>query len=455
MLALVVLGGMMLAGVQPAIAQGVGCETKGLGTNAPILTVHGFNSNPGAWSQGAPSMLDIVSKIPGGWASRAFDYERVHLDWVTHLDIGPKLAQTIDCYAQASRKNGGKGKVIVIAHSMGGLATQFAAGQSIEGRSVGDEIGFFIPIATPFMGSVLGNVATSTMLELCKAPARLISPALLPFVTKERCIGDLATDGLSISSDQLRQLPTLPAKIPVRAIAGNVTATTPFFNTHIVETQTDMVVAVPSAVANVSKGGLGGKKVIDCRSSNQFVFFTDASCAHNNLLRDTAVQEEVRKAIQEYLASASSQKPMTNLFGLGLQLGTGWEVLGKKDDPSADVRKVVIKKPCDPQRYRLYCDGFVVANLRAANPILPYKEGESCTSDGVHDDWQWESPVVTRQVIVGGVRGEQFTQQRCGGGDTMHGWRFPSKGVLVYDSALETATPYPDIEQLFQTAVWQ
>jgi pimeloyl-ACP methyl ester carboxylesterase len=89
----------------------------------PILFVHGITSDPTtAWQKpeldGAASISSRVGSIPGTtvWA---FDYHQWSEDWVTDSTIGPALANAITCLASATGK-----RVILVDHSMGGLATQ-------------------------------------------------------------------------------------------------------------------------------------------------------------------------------------------------------------------------------------------------------------------------------------------------------------------------------------------
>lgn len=155
------------ASTQPdAQAASAPCDS-GFGTKVPVLMVHGFNSNPRMWG-GLNSMKDVIEKMVGTHVVEPFDYESTHLSWVTDPTIGPRLAATIDCLAQASLRGGGRGKVIVVAHSMGGLAVQYAANQAVDGRRVADEIGLVVTIATPYTGSLLGNAGAGSLAALCQ-----------------------------------------------------------------------------------------------------------------------------------------------------------------------------------------------------------------------------------------------------------------------------------------------
>jgi len=471
--ATVLFVGLMVGTVQSAVAQSSTCDSS-FGAKVPVLMVHGFNSNPEVWTKPeSTSMENALKTVEGVYILRGFDYSTVHDQWVTDDNIGPKLARTIDCLAQASLKGGGKGKVIVVAHSMGGLAARFAASQTVNGRKVASEIGLVVTLGTPHLGSLLANAGTELATSACRVAVGNLtfSPLLGALVTKEQCLLNFAIRGLSKDSKELKELAPFPPNIPVRAIAGDARAYVSLLFTELmVETNGDTAVGKTSATAESSNTGKGG---------GTFVFRCDAyphglvwqgDCTHNELPKSSYIQGLVRKGIEEYLASTRTPAvPMTNFFGLQLPLGPEWEVLKSPDDPYSSDRKIVIdKRSCGAQDYRPYCSGFVVAKMGGADSKLPYKTGETCNYDQVHDDLGWSPPKVVGTVTVDGATGEHFTQKNVckledgagisRQGDTLHGWRFPSKGVMVYDSEGTdsfNAGPLPGLERLLQNATWK
>ncbi|MFH9229011.1 esterase/lipase family protein [Streptomyces lydicus] len=157
----------------------------------PVLFVHGFRSSPAMWTGGTfkipgnqkPSKIDrptvertnetlaeMVSK-KGRTAALTFDYTPSSTQWVTDRTIGYRLADTISCLKRATGR-----KVIVIAHSMGGLATQWAA--SREGGNVGSEIASVTTLGTPFKGSWLTQCDTSPEknTDRCRLLNSIITP---------------------------------------------------------------------------------------------------------------------------------------------------------------------------------------------------------------------------------------------------------------------------------------
>jgi pimeloyl-ACP methyl ester carboxylesterase len=122
----------------------------------PVLFVHGFNSGPAMWTGEAAKveksnnkLVELVSRT-GSVTSFTFDYRRFSTRWVTDRNIGPRLADTISCL-----RNRADRKVIVVAHSMGGLATQWAA--SDRGGRAGRNILAVVTLGTPHKGSWLAE----------------------------------------------------------------------------------------------------------------------------------------------------------------------------------------------------------------------------------------------------------------------------------------------------------
>jgi len=455
----------------------VTCDS-GFGTKVPVLMVHGFDSSSSMWRDGETSMQAALSKVQDV-KTFLFNYADVHFNWVTDENIGSELAKTIDCLSRSSKKSGGTGKVIVVAHSMGGLAARYAASQTVEGRKVADELGLVITLGTPHLGSPWSTTFGSGWRWYCGVIVGNVADRDSEI---DKCRTSEAITGMAENSSQLSSLPKFPASVPVRAIAGQVKVVGQLlFASTSLQLSDDEVVPVISATAEYTNTGRGdGKFVFQCQARIIATLLpggwqlgnlktASAECSHNELPKTGYIQESVRKGIEEYLASTRTPAvPLTDFFGLQLPLGSEWEVLKAPDDPFSDVRKIVVdKKSCGAQDYRPYCSGFVVAKMGGADPKLPYKTGETCNYDQVHDDLGWSSPKVVGTVTVDGVAGEHFTQKNIckledgasisRQGDTLHGWRFPSKGIMVYDSeGMDNFnTPLPGLEKLLEGATWK
>lgn len=444
-------------GAQPRVNNNCASD---FGVRIPMLLIHGLNGFEAMWGDDkALTSMYAAVRMPNV-IRLTFDYKNVNSEWVTNKDIGPKLAERIDCLAQNSLAGKGKGKVIVVAHSMGGLAARFALSQTVQGRKVADEVGLVITIGTPHDGSFWPNLCE----ELKKVK---VEPPL--------CHGS-AIPALRLGSKELAELPLFPVSVPVKALSGNVSVMTVILPSAFVPTPvpvptfSDLAVAVKSADKYATTTYQGdGRRTFDCIAWVPVPGSSDAPCEHANLLKMPEIQAEVKASIEAYLnaARASLPKP-TYLFTLGLRLDSNWDILKPAEDSSVSRKIVISKKTCNAGQFRLYCPGFVVADMTAADPMLPYNDGNKCNSDQVHDDLGWSAPKVLGKITVDGVEGEHFVQtNNCRfsdgtilskeAGDVLHGWRFPGK-VVVYDSEGTDSfspKPVPGVEELLKTAVWR
>ncbi len=88
------------------------------------------------------SLIGQLQTVPGV-APFTFDYHEHSGRWVSDPpSIGPALGDAIDCLFDRS----GSEKVIVVAHSMGGLATRYALG---EDRDRADKVSTVVTFGTP------------------------------------------------------------------------------------------------------------------------------------------------------------------------------------------------------------------------------------------------------------------------------------------------------------------
>lgn len=251
-------------------------------------------------------MYGVVAAIPNVEVD-AFDYQPENMQWVTNDNIGPKLAWQIHCIAANSRKAGGYGKVVLVAHSMGGLAARFVANQTIDDRSVADDMGLVVTIGTPHLGSQLASWVIDAMRPLCDFAVIPIGGSKRPQATAGDCADELdaldAISGLSVNSQKLQELKPFPSKLPVLALAGNVQqAVFSLFGVGLVSQDSDLVVGVTSALhesAHSEEGG--GAATIDCVGTSTFPLFTDASCAHSNMVQDPHIQARVVDGIRQYI----------------------------------------------------------------------------------------------------------------------------------------------------------
>jgi pimeloyl-ACP methyl ester carboxylesterase len=279
----------------------------------PVIMVHGFTGKAQDWGalNNSSSFAGVVNQIPGVAVAHLFSYNSYR--WVDNPDSGPKLAKTIDCVSQLSRQNGGKGKVIVVANSMGGLVARDALSHrsSDNQRAVADEVGQVITIGTPHAGTLLPPVGQLI-------PSEWTPPALL-----------ILARAFTPGSPEMERLPHFPQQTIVHTIAGDVTRV--YFDRWGREVKReqpfdDTLVSTVSAhlesTIDVNKGG--GEKTISCTKNyyalpffNQYISYQDAPCEHKQLAHNAGngVRPDTVEAIKKYVASLAEPEGISLTIG--------------------------------------------------------------------------------------------------------------------------------------------
>ena len=227
----------------------------------PVIMVHGWTSQDtntpartGAFSHIIDLSVDpaftpditrsLIGQFQGipGAAVFTFDYHPYSARWVNDPQLGPALGKVIDCLYRASGE-----KVIVVAHSMGGLITRYAARQpGITGTSRAGEISTVVTFGTPETGSVAALLA-ETGADLGAAISdelaviRLLLSACGQLSSGDIKSGTLCDEipapirafesdagiALRVGSPELAALKPWPRSIYLDALAGNVTLELP------------------------------------------------------------------------------------------------------------------------------------------------------------------------------------------------------------------------------------
>lgn len=236
------------------------------GMFVPVIMVNGWNgrSNHDDTRAGNFSgLIDLTANAAGsvmartsligqlqdmaGSAVYTFDYHQWSDRWVTDSHIGPELATAIDCLYKASGQ-----KVILIAHSMGGLAIEQTLSPSMPGATTrASEISTVVTMGTPFKGSVMdtlvhglavsagvagalgGNTFLTLVTAVLAACGRVSSSNADNICTKINQLTPLTTlesdasNALQYESAQIRKLPSIPSSIHLVQLAGNADYSTP------------------------------------------------------------------------------------------------------------------------------------------------------------------------------------------------------------------------------------
>jgi len=352
-----VLTGAVLAGAPASAATGAAAGSAacpgstGLGPRVPVLLVHGFSEDSQVWSSGGShSMIAAIRTVAGVRVVPPFDYGPVNTNWVTDPSIGAALAARIRCLAKASPI----GTVIVVGHSMGGLATRCAFQQACvgTGRPVAQpsQVGLVITLGTPNLGSPLAgwqkshptparapSLAPGTKVH-AKPAGGLLSgiPDILAGLCESwaRCRDSFpvaanspAAAAMKIGSPQLKAvnpgLAPLPAAVPLYAIAGKITVSDTLFYRQVNPAWDagDGVVLENSALAEAPPNGAltgphagpgSGQDTIDCGSApltelalwnpGPLAGLRSVTCWHLTETTSPAFQADVVRQITAYIA---------------------------------------------------------------------------------------------------------------------------------------------------------
>ncbi|MDT0543262.1 MULTISPECIES: hypothetical protein [Streptomyces] len=322
MLLLTLLGAVPTATAEPRSCVGGGLEqvsdTETVANSMPVLFVHGINAGADTWD--GPGTDEEkwfprrVANLPNitAWT---FDYKPAQPAWVTDPRIGPALRTAIDCLADASGH-----KVMVVAHSMGGLASQYAVSlpsRTSDGKTW-QKVAEVITIGTPFRGtpvvtgvdllvpgsrgskeelllkqglSLCRGYAGGTLLTACQTLDVLRSPQSL---------------ALQTDSPQIRKLPPWPKELPVRAMAGDVRLRLDFLGLGPSSEPLSLGdIAVPLSSATAYHNKSGAPYVLTC-VAHTFIQAVSNDCTHTSVKTTPKIMSAVidrAKALQRKQAT--------------------------------------------------------------------------------------------------------------------------------------------------------
>ncbi len=328
----------------------------------PVIMVHGWTSqdtntdartgafshiidlsdNPGFVPDITRSLIGQFQGLPGA-AVFTFDYHPYSARWVDDSHLGPALGAVIDCLYRASGQ-----KVIIVAHSMGGLIARYAATHpGVSGRNRAGEISTAVTFGIPETGSVAAllaetgiDISASTSDKL--AVIRLVLSACGTLASNEIKTGTLcdklwapirafeSTAGVALQagSPQLAALPPWPRSIHLDALAGNMTFEFPSagwfylpWSTRSVDVG-DMIVTQGSALAGATStknatcdyqlnpvrgvtdrlGLLVGQVTPSQVAQQPLKAFTSA-CLHTDLMRGLELTTEALGAVADDIKS--------------------------------------------------------------------------------------------------------------------------------------------------------
>jgi pimeloyl-ACP methyl ester carboxylesterase len=250
------------------------CDSpSGVGQRFPVLLVHGYDSDVTAWS---PQTQQYLAGSGSATCIDTFDYGPYATTWVTDPHIGPALANRIVQLASQSTNAGGPGRVIIVAHSMGGLATRCASSPACSGvTDVASKIAALVTFGTPNLGTWLKSYGRSDIADVLGPffGAACVGTGSGLGILKGVChelrawTTSAAVKAFTPGSAQLKALPAIPPSIPVLTAAGSVKVATSFFGHHVSAFGDvgDLIVSEDSALNNANVvDGIGGQTMQDC-----------------------------------------------------------------------------------------------------------------------------------------------------------------------------------------------
>ncbi len=354
-------------------------SSDGRGQWVPVVFVHGWTGrsthsptgkDKGAFSERIDktssrvgevnvtrSLIGQLQTVPGV-APFTFDYHEHSGRWVSDPSIGPALGDAIDCLFDRS----GSEKVIVVAHSMGGLATRYALG---EDRDRADKVSTVVTFGTPNTGSIaaqlVGTAADAASVgSKTGAVIRLILAACGQATTESMnshpCDGlpdfVAAFDGeagraLRTSSRELQALAQFPRNVAVHALYGDarIRYTRGWFGISLESGDTapgDIIVTTDSALAGSTSSdrvrcdyefSLAQNAIDHGIAQLQFKPLNDTpapfasslggACFHNNLMRSIELSNAATIAIETDIVSRLQQLGPTLTTALSAITSTG------------------------------------------------------------------------------------------------------------------------------------
>ncbi|SFR03883.1 Putative serine esterase [Lentzea waywayandensis] len=211
----------------------------------PVVLVHGW-----AGERMTETATILQEKLGSRVSTFTFDYGPWSLHWASNEHIAPCLAIYITKVAKAHKDVRGDGKVVVVAHSMGGLALRYAMSWIPAGTVL--EV---ITLGTPHLGSPWGGPDVAPLYEKALT---LLGKEKPPDASGGHCLA-WHEKGAPLLGDCGPLPPYLPAGVTVTQVAGDITVDRSLFGftMYSLPLSTDGIVPVTSAHGYATSGDGG------------------------------------------------------------------------------------------------------------------------------------------------------------------------------------------------------
>jgi pimeloyl-ACP methyl ester carboxylesterase len=208
-------------------------------SGTPVVFVHGWRSSGDASESAA---MKLSAKLGAGFTVLRFDYGAQDSDWPSGSTANCLASYLVRVWEAAGRSR----KVAVVAHSMGGIATRFAAAESADGTSVSQVLAGLVTLSTPHQGSPWGDTSLATAIQT-------YAPGAMPVAqtSAATCLADLTRR----KNPPCATPPYLPAGVGIDQIGTQIIVKRTLFDIGFLKKEADIYLYGDGIVPQVSAEG--------------------------------------------------------------------------------------------------------------------------------------------------------------------------------------------------------
>lgn len=239
--AIVSLMGALVTGADSAAAATNTCSPSDSVSGVPVVLVHGWTSSSEGMRRTAE---ELSTRLGEEYTLLQFDYRNRSTEWPD--------GETADCLARfvvaAWTAAGKHEKVVVVGHSMGGIAARFAAVKAVDGVSVASVLAGVVTLGTPHQGSPWGGTDVAALLEQ-------IRPGTVPThgSSAATCLAPIDRRSRNCAGP-----PYLPANVRITQIATQISVKRTLFNLGFVKQEAEIMLWGDGIVTQDSAAGYLG-----------------------------------------------------------------------------------------------------------------------------------------------------------------------------------------------------
>lgn len=261
--------------VCPRSLSGSTPPTEGQSASArPVILVHGWTGDPLTGTAAA-----LQAQLGTSISTFTFSYSKWAADWPTNANIAPCLAQYVAQVSAAYSQAGGDGRVILVAHSMGGLAIRYASSTEYAANPItAAEVPLVITLDTPYLGSPWGATPLSEAKELLGAVLGKSVPN--PFGTDGGVCLQPHDNGQQLPVQCGGLPPWLAGGTVLDQLSGDITIQRTLLGVHLynIDISSDGIVNAASSVGYLTSGPGGSAPVVSSSTTGTTVHSQYVGC---------------------------------------------------------------------------------------------------------------------------------------------------------------------------------